>query len=353
MKKKLPLLILVILAVVAIVFAIMNLNSKNKNNIDETDTEELLVRDEKEIIENSTNERNNNNQNIEKVDKQLNITILLDLSDRIAQITNENGIELKKDFNPKERDLEIINSILNILKDDAKKGSSSGKEKLINLKSKIKMLCIPKPQNAQINFDELNIDFSDKKYNGSNSNLIQKNKQFSNLASKTEILSSIYDKILLNKNFPGSDIWKFFEQYVKSYCIDKNYRNILVIFTDGYIYHEDSIYKEKNRYSYITGNILNKYNFRDKNLTLDSIKQKISKEDFGLITRTANLQDLEVLVVEILPNKKCKFDGYVISEVLKKWFKEMGINHSDILLSSEDKNLTSSRIKEFFDYVPE
>ena len=348
MKNKLPLLILIVLAIVAIVGAIIYIN--NKKIAEESNAEELLIKNEKEITKNNNIQEESIN-NITNKDKQLNITILLDLSDRIAKITNENGIKVKKNFEPKERDLEVINTIINIIKEDAKKGNLSGKKKLINLRSKIKMLCIPKPQDNQINFDALNIDFADKKYNGSNSGLILKNRQFISLATKTEIVKQIYDKILLNKIFPGSDIWKFFEQYARAYCIEKNYRNILIIFTDGYIYHEDSIYKEKNRYSYITGNLLNQHGFRNKNLTLEKIKQKIKEEDFGLITRVSNLQDLEVLVVEVLPNKKCKFDGYVITEVLKKWFNEMGIVHSNILLSSDDKNLTGSKIKEFFNYV--
>ena len=42
-----------------------------------------------------------------------------------------------------------------------------------------------------------------------------------------------------------------------------------------------------------------------------------------------------------------------IKEVLKKWFNEMGVVHSDILFSNADKDLTAGRIKQFFDYVPE
>lgn len=353
-KKNIIIAVLGTLLFILICFAVVKFINNDK--IAEPESTEQLVGNDKEILKEKDIQKKDN---YETDKKQLNITILLDLSDRIAQVTEWKGKNFTKDFVPMERDFAVINTIIDVLKSDAMKGKQTGTQKLINLQSKIKFLCIPKPKDHKISFEKLNIDFSDKKYNGTNSNLIRKNNLFNSLSNITKNfkdentkeygeLNKIYYDILKTNSFPGSDIWKFFEQYAKSYCIDDNYRNILVIFTDGYIYHEDSIYKEGNRYSYLTSRLLNAYNLRDNNLTREAVKQKIEKEDFGLITRTEGLEDLEVLVVEVLPDKKRKFDGYVIEEVLTKWLKEMGVVHSEILFSNEDTDLTASRIKGFF-----
>lgn len=358
--KGIIMIVLGILVFIVIIFAAVKL--VNSNKIAAPENTEQLVSGDKEILQEKDIQ---NKVNQADIAKQLNVTILLDLSDRIARITDWNGQKFDKGFVPLERDLSVINTIIDILKEDALKGSKSGAQKLIDLKSKIKFLCIPKPKDHQINFDKLKIDFSDKKYNGSNSKLILKNNLFNSLSNLTKQhkdsngqetsgeLNKIYNDILATNSFPGSDIWKFFEQYAKSYCIDKNYRNILVIFTDGYIYHEDSIYREGNRYSYLTSRLLNAYNLRAENLTREAIKQKIEQLDFGFITRTNGLNNLEVLIVEVLPDKKRKFDGYVIEEVLTKWLKEMGVTHSEILFSNEDSDLTASRIRDFFDDNPQ
>src|SRR5690606_9155306 len=43
-----------------------------------------------------------------------------------------------------------------------------------------------------------------------------------------------------NGGYPGSDIWRFFKDKVEDYSINDCTRNILVILTDGYMFHENT-----------------------------------------------------------------------------------------------------------------
>ena len=159
-----------------------------------------------------------------------------------------------------------------------------------------------------------------------------------------ENLSAIYEKTLKTKDYIGSDIWRFFKNDVKDLAIDNNpiYRNILVVITDGYIYHEDTKFKEGNRMSYILPQTA-----KSLGLTKSDWKEKIDKIDFGLIAPRKDLDNLEVLMLEINPSKNASpYEEDILSEVLSKWLSEMGVKKFEIY-KTDIPQTTKKRIENF------
>jgi hypothetical protein len=260
--------------------------------------------------------------------QQLNITILCDLSDRI---------DIKKyPDKPEhfERDLAIVNELTNYFaKDMESKGAYFAK-------GKIKVVFSPEPQDPNINIwaEKLNIDLSkmDPK---------QKKEVHDNISTTfADNLGKIYDSALTTNKWLGSDIWRFFKNDVKDYCISNNpeYRNILIILTDGYIYHQDSKDRNGNRFAYVLPELFDRFKLRNSS----NWKQEIDKQDFGLISTRSDLENLEVLVLEVTPSPNNRNDEDIIKAVLSKWFEEMKIKRFAIF-NSDLPEYTKQRINDF------
>lgn len=277
--------------------------------------------------ENSTNKASNTS-NVEPQHKQLNITILLDLSDRIDKTKYPEKPEHY------ERDIEIVKYFSELfVKEMEEKGTFMAKGKL-------KVIFSPKPKDPNINLlaEKLSIDLSvlDNK---------QKKAVHDNIGRTfTESITKIYTGALSENKWIGSDIWRFFKNDVRDYCIDANpdYRNILVVVTDGYIYHQESKDQYGNRYAYLLPENITKYNLRGN----PNFEQEIEKQDFGLITKQNDLEDLEVLVLEVSPAPNYKNDEDIIKSILTKWFKEMKVKRFDIF-NSDLPQYTKQRINDF------
>lgn len=259
---------------------------------------------------------------------QLNITLLLDLSDRID---TQKYPEKPEHF---QRDIANIKYFTELfVKDMEKRGTFMAKGKL-------KVIFSPKPQDPNVNLfaEKLNVDLSamDNK---------QKKDIHDNLTNTfTDNVTKIYNSTLSQSKWIGSDIWRFFKNDVKDYCIESkpNYRNILVILTDGYIYHQDSKDQNENRYAYLLPENIGKYKLR-KN---PNWEQEMERQNFGLITKRTDLENLEVLVLEISPSPSYKNDEDIIKAVLAKWFKEMKVKRYG-LFNSDLPEYTKKRITDF------
>jgi len=239
-------------------------------------------------------------------EKQINITILLDLSDRINPEKYPNSPE---HF---ERDIAIVNHFTEFFKRDM---SSKG---AFNAKGKIQVIFTPKPEDPKLNeiASNLIVDLSNLK--------VPKDKKvhFDSISRRfSESLNKIYSSTIKEGYYPGSDIWRFFKNDVDISCIEdsKKYRNILVILSDGYVYHKNSNYTNSNRTSSLLPDFMSK-----KGLRNDNWKDVFDKNDFGYIAHeNTDLSDLEILVLEINPSKNNLNDEDVIKAYLNKWFIEM------------------------------
>lgn len=261
---------------------------------------------------------------LDKTDRQLNINILWDLSDRIDPKINPASPEHY------ERDIEIIKNVASFFKKDMEKRGA------YKAKGRIKVFFTPTPENARINAIAGNLSCDLSSYTGEGANR-KKKEIFDSIENKFSAnANEIYQIALSNnkgkKEWDGSDIWRFFKNDVKEYCVDPsgNYRNVLIILTDGYIFHKDSKDKRGNRTAYILPEVLKPFR---KNSEWQNL---LTKGDYGLISTRKDLQDLEVLVLEITPSKDYKNDEDLIKAYLGKWFEEMGISRSNYECQNSD-----------------
>jgi len=233
----------------------------------------------------------NQNQN-------LNISFLLDLSDRV---------DPKKNPDFYQRDLGYIKTVETAFVNHVK-----GK-KIMLLKDQMQVFFDPIPKITNINLlsQQLKVSFDQK---ASKKDILSVDNAY------TQISSKIYQHTIKYGHYIGSDIWKFFKNNVQDYCIKEQHRNILVILTDGYMYHQDSKFLDNGKSSYITPEFI-----KEKKLTAADYRTIMKKNNLGFIPATNNLQNLEVVVLGINPSKQSPYEEDVIKQYWTDWLKAMKV----------------------------
>ena len=261
--------------------------------------------------------------------KQLNISILLDLSDRISPTIHP------ATPSHKDRDLTIINNIVEYFKHDM------GERGTFDANGRIQVFMEPAPTIP--NIDQLQRQLS---VDCSKMDVKQKKEVYDELSEIFSCaLNEIYTQTIENSKFPGSDIWRFFQNKVNDYCISKdtNYRNILIILTDGYIYDEMTTQKIGTRVQNLTVSTIGKYRNSPDPVSA------IQSDDFGLLVpQNVNVTGLEVLVLEVAPENNSQKDEQILTFCIEKWLKEMGIEHQAVYTSDLPAN-TLHRVERFLD----
>lgn len=229
---------------------------------------------------------------LKKKDENLNISILLDLSDRI------------KTDGQKEKDSAYISIIANtFLKHLSKKPS-------IMLEDKLELFFHPTwpEKNISTISEKLKIHFT----SGVAPLLLsQTTRNYNDLPAK------LYDFAKSTGKFPGADIWGFFKYNIKDYCMDDCHRNILIVLTDGFMYFDKSKSQIENKTSYLTPKTI-----EGLGLSKGDYKKKVNDGDYGFIANRNDLDDLEVLVIGI-PDYSPERD--IVEMYWSKWFTEMGV----------------------------
>jgi hypothetical protein len=261
------------------------------------------------------------------VAENYNISILLDLSDRIS---------LQKNPNPTmeyyQRDLGYIKWVSEAFTQHLKS------KRIRQIKDKMQLFFNPEPQDPEINSISQKLKITIDKNNASKELLNSIN---SNYALQT---SKIYNSAIKDNNFIGSDIWSFFDSKVKDQCIENGDRNILVILTDGYMYYESTKMKEGNRTSFITPELIKKNSLNTKDW-----EEKVQNGDFGFIKANDDLSNLEVLVLGINPSRANPYEEKVIKAYWTKWFTEMKVKRFEI----KNADLPSNMEKIIKDFILE
>lgn len=244
--------------------------------------------------------------------KPLNISIYLDLSDRIIKDMTPNQIY---------RDTAIINFLVDYFREQTLGPA------ILKSENKMKVFFYPAPSDAEISTlaQGLSVDVGSKEG-------VEKRKALDEMKSVFQKnLAHIYEETVRQQKWVGCDIWGFFsDKKVDDLCVRDGARNIIIILTDGYIYAENHKIKDGKSYSYISS----------KTLAVDgsSLIDKRNGELKG--------KGIEVLVLEITdkPDQRDK-----MKKVLKDWFSAMGIEKSDV--AETDPNLTNTQtiIKNFLD----
>lgn len=246
----------------------------------------------------------------------LNISVLIDLSDRIDPDKNPNPT-----MEYFQRDVEYIKAIDKGFLDHIKT------KRLIQLNDQMQVFFNPEPSDPKMNelTKELKVSF-DKNTTKDNIDLVDK--KYASLPLR------IYQSAIKDKQYVGSDIWEFFKNKVKDYCIKDNHRNILFILTDGYIYHKDSKFSEGKMTSYLTPELI-----KSLKLNTSDFKTKIHDNGLGFIKANDGLENLEVVVLGINSVKGNPFEGDVIKEYWENWFKEMKIKNYQIKSADLPSNI--------------
>lgn len=277
------------------------------------------------IIEGSKKEANNKtvkcpNYILKEKDNNLNISILLDLSDRIE--------------NPKtkSKDSAYLSSLANAFVNHVKN------KKVILLEDRIQLFFNPEPSDDRINSiaEKLKINFTKET---SRSQLEETLKLYSKYPSQLYNLAQEDAKIA--RGYPGSDIWRFFKDNVNDYCIDDCHRNIVVILTDGYMYYNKTVMKEGNKTSYLTPRSLDALKLNNSNW-----ENEFNARQLGFISANTDLNDLEVLVIGITSlNDNNPYAKDIIELYWSEWLENMGIKNYKIkkadLPSSIEKVISS------------
>jgi hypothetical protein len=254
----------------------------------------------------------------------LNVSILLDLSDRISPTKYPNeSMEFYK------RDAGYIKTISTVFLENL------STKKMRQANEKIELYFEPSPSNSDINNLSKKLKFKITKDNISKEIIDEIEKSYSTYPGE------ICELAIADNSYVGSDTWRFFKNKVQDYCINEDQRNILIILTDGYIYHEDSRLKEGNRSSYLIPQEI-----RKNKLNASSWKENFENKDFGFLNIDVDLSNLEILVLGINPDSKNVYEEDVIYEYWSKWFKEMRVKRFAIKQTDLPSNMDKI-IREF------
>ncbi|MCW5516925.1 hypothetical protein [Muriicola sp. Z0-33] len=235
-------------------------------------------------------------------ENNLNLSVFLDLSDRI---TNPGIIS---------KDTAYLSLIAKAFTDHVKT------KKLVLMQDRIQVFFNPVPQTIEINA------------------MAQKLKQEFNKDSPKSQLGlteqryakipfEIYDLAQKSGEYPGADIYNFFKDDVQNYAMSSCHRNILIILTDGYMYHKNAVIDVANQSSYLTPRSLSA-------LPLNSVgwNSLMKEKEIGFIPVASGLEDLEVLVLGIEsknPNNPFALD--IMRTYWSDWFTAMGIKKHKII----------------------
>lgn len=247
--------------------------------------------------------------------ENLNVSIFLDLSDRISPVRSPNAA-----MDYWKRDHEYLKTIVGSFQNHLRN------KRVSTIDDNIKLRVHPLPHDIlEINemIKELDMHFD------------KDNATLDNICSIYPIymdhVAHLYESMLEQKEpaakkgideYPGSDIFGFFKSNVKDYCIKEGHRNILFILTDGYEYYKDNGRKkdQNNKSNHILSSSLRDWGFNASNY-----KIKLENEGYGFEVVTSGLEDLEVYLIGLAPKQSWEQD--VLLHYWMNWFEAMGVKN--------------------------
>jgi hypothetical protein len=260
----------------------------------------------------------------DQITQNFNISILMDLSDRISPSKYPNPT-----MEYYLRDVEYIRSVV--------KGFQSNvmNKRVRMINDQLNAFFDPPPKSPSI------IGYAE----GMKANFNHQNITKESIEQLDEVFTdnalAIYEQAIKDGKYVGSDTWGFFKNHVERYCIREGYRNIIVILTDGYIYHVDQKREEGYRTSYVTPEKIRELKLNDANW-----RNKMLEQNIGFIPVDADLKGADVLVLGLNPDDKNDYEADVLLQYWADWLDGMNVNKYEILLSDLPSNLDRT-IQEF------
>lgn len=235
-----------------------------------------------------SNVSNLKEDNVDVKAKPLNISVLIDLSDRV--LNNKHNVSSVT------KDLEIYKYLTSKFK------AKAVAEKIVPCKDKMEVFFYPVPSNDNIIklSNNLSIDLGKADISNKRNLLVSFEEQWG------KSLTEIYNTAVHANKFDGSDIYGFMSKKAKTQCVLPNYRNILIVISDGYVYDkQDVIDFGNNEYSYITTRLLH-----------NNPQAKLHSAD-------VDLSELEVLLLEVDEFKPGEF--YKLQSIWTDWMQGMKV----------------------------
>lgn len=246
-----------------------------------------------------------------------NVGILLDLSDRI------NPRKYKKNIDIYKRDVDVIKIIAEQMVTHLKS------KKVRKLNDYIRVFIEPENylDDKQITlYNELNFSFTRK--NTTKSTLNDFQQKYSTYPEE------FYKLAIKDSHYVGSDIWSFFKDKIDDFFLKKNHRNILIILTDGYLYHKNNVQIKRNKTSFLTPERI-----RKQRLNKSDWEERIEKNKYGYLPISKQFDNLEVLVLGIHSHNDNIYEKNVLKKFLSQWFDEMHLKKYKILESTLSQNV--------------
>lgn len=144
----------------------------------------------------------------------------------------------------------------------------------------------------------------------------------------------------------GADYWLYFKRNLKRHVRERdlfhNFRNIVIIVTDGYLEAERKLY---------TGSSEERMLIISKLKNGEKLEEALAEANLSIEPIEADMSGIEVLILEV--SERRGFEGYdyeILKELWRGWLKEMGVENaeSDFFMQSNDAvALTKDAIKKF------
>lgn len=261
-----------------------------------------------------------------------NISIFLDLSNRIDSSKYPKQVE---------NDLSDLKCILDIFKTQI----DSKKADLRNVKDRLVVYFHPEPTDNDIKSisEKLSIDFSRYDDQEIKTRMDKKRELYKTFYDDfTNNIKSLYDFAKV-RPFTGSDIYNFFDELAKRRCVstDSCSRNILIVFTDGYM----SWGNDRK----VNGNYSNSMERNDPLLLkLRSVADpiaEINNNKYGFSPISDKLESLEVLILEINPENTV--DSKILKTYWENWLTSMSVKSMKVVKTDQPTYIEKD-IRDFF-----
>jgi hypothetical protein len=241
-------------------------------------------------------------------DFNLNLTVFLDLSDRIDTTKYPDAT-----MQFYRRDLAYIAAIANGYSVHCRS------RKTRQLSERIQFYPDPSPSSNEVNDLTQQMKLHLTKDNATKDQVCGLVEHYAGLSER------LYELAINESKFPGSNIWGFFQNKARNACIVEGAVNRLIILTDGYVYHESNKRDEGPHTSYIVPESLNKLG-----LTGADWKSRMEKMGYGLIPATSGLDSLEVMVLGVSNGRVSPYEGDVLKAFWTDWLSAMGVKNMRI-----------------------
>ncbi|MCP9201343.1 hypothetical protein MKO06_15645 [Gramella sp. GC03-9] len=293
---------------ISLIFFLALVACQNEQNHNTTDIQSTVHRD----------------SGVRQPEQNLNISFLLDLSDRIDPNKYPNDAMAYY-----KRDAAYIKSVAGAFRNHL------NSKKIRQINEKIQVFFEPEPSNPEINEISEKLKFNFSRHNISKDLLETFDHNYRTYPTQ------IYNLAIEDNNYIGSDTWRFFKTNIQDYCVEEGYRNVLVIMTDGYIFHKDTKIKEENRTSYLTPEYI-----RSVGLNSNNWIDRYKENNFGYINLDKDLSNLEILVLGINPDPKNDYEEEVIRKYWSDWLENMNVKRFKIMNADLPSNMEEI-IKDF------